>query len=64
MNIYKVLSVLVVLGVLAFGGGILLGVSASANYLVEIGSALLVAAATFFVARVLSGLWREFKETA
>ena len=36
MNIYKVLSVLVVLGVLSFGGGILLGVSASANYLVEL----------------------------
>jgi hypothetical protein len=64
MNIYKVLSVLVVFGVLSVGGGILLGVSASANYLVEVGAALFAAAATFFVARVLSGLWREFKETA
>ena len=64
MNIYKIISLLVVLGVLSVGAGILLGVSSSANYFVEVGAALFAAAATFFVARVVSGLWREFKETA
>jgi hypothetical protein len=64
MNIYKILSLLVLLGILSIAGGILLGVTPSANYLVEIGAALFAAAATFFVARVLSGLWREFNETA
>ena len=64
MNVYKMLSILVGLGVVSVAAGILLGVSSSANYFVEVGAALFVAAATFLVARVLSGLWREFRETA
>jgi hypothetical protein len=63
MLTYKLCGVLVVLGCVALVAGVFLGISPSANYLVEISFALFAISAIVFVVYVLQGLWREFKES-
>ena len=64
MTKFVIAGILVVLGAVAIASGILLGVRASANYLVEGGFTLFGLAGAVFVGSVLVGLVREFRETA
>ena len=64
MVAYLLAGFLVVLGAIAMAWGIMLGVSISANYLVEGAFTMFALSAFVFVASVLLGLAREFRETA
>ena len=61
---YWTVVMMVVAGGVAIIGGIFMGVTPSANFLVEIGFSLFGLAALFFVVSVLIGLLKEFRETA
>ena len=64
MKAYIVAGLLALLGAAAMAWGVLLGVSASANYLVEAAFTLFALAALVFVGSVFLGLAKEFRETA
>ena len=61
---YIATAIFVVIGCIAIGAGVLMGVSDSANYAVESGFASFALAAAIFVFAVLAKLAREFQETA
>ncbi|MDE2362196.1 MAG: hypothetical protein KGM42_05915 [Hyphomicrobiales bacterium] len=52
------------IGCIAIGAGILMGVSETANYTVESGFAAFAFAAAIFMIAVVAKLAREFHETA
>ena len=64
MGAYVLSAVLVILGAILLVVGILLGVQPSANYVVEGAFGMFVLAALVFVASVVGGLAKEFRETA
>lgn len=64
MLTYIVALALVVLGGIGIGAGVLMGVSAPANYTVEAGFGAIALAGAIFMLSVLLGLCKEFRETA
>ena len=61
---YKIAAVLIVIGAIAIGSGILMGVRESANYMVETGFGALGLAAAAFMLFFVREAVREFQETA
>ena len=64
MGAYILSAVCVVLGAILLVVGIFLGVQPSANYVVEGAFAMFALAGVVFVASVIAGLAKEFRETA
>ncbi|MFO1115368.1 MAG: hypothetical protein U1E28_06775 [Beijerinckiaceae bacterium] len=64
MRTYIICAILVVLGGIGILAGVLMGVSAPANYAVEAGFGAIALAGAFFVLSVLAGLVKEFQQTA
>ncbi len=64
MRTYIICAILVVLGGIGIGAGVLMGVSAPANYTVEAGFGAIALAGAIFMLSVVLGLIREFRQTA
>ncbi len=61
---YVIAAILAVIGAIAIGSGILMGVSQSSNYVVETGFGAFALAAAIFLLYFLIQLVRDFRETA
>ena len=61
---YVIAAILCAIGAVAIGSGILMGVSQSANYVVEVGFGAFALAAAVFLLYFAIQLVRDFKATA